>query len=621
MLLAYVFLFLLSAWILIFRPNQEKAILGGYLAFALAAIQWLWVLFSFLSQAQVPQELILWEFSFLGHHYVWSVFFDWAGLVYSFFALLSLWIGFRFSIKYLHLEPGNLKFFGLLPLILAGILIASWASSFEFFFLGWEWVGMSSFFLIAFYSYRTRAIRNAFRVFVIYKICDVGLLFSSILSHHGSQALNFYSLAQGNPEVFWELPRSVLLLVTFLSILASLGKSALFPFVNWPSRAMEGPTPSSAIFYGGAVLHLGVFLLYRLRFLLQQFPLAQGTLLLIGGLSFLYARLLSHTQSNVKGKIAYQTVSHVGLMAMEIAIGLEMLFLFHLTLHITYRVLQLLTSPSVMARLAHLGRRYSDLGYSVGLNRWYSSLYVLSLQEGFLSPSERGGGPGLNFSAIKFFAHRHRHTLALTLGVLAFVAWSFEHQNQLTREAFWLTGISLLLLLSAIYVLLKILLSYPRVQEALRGVLVSCILFSLSQLRLDPEHWQLSAGFMFMAFWAFVIAHWSYQPFMSQALHSYYGGMWLYPKRYRGALVSMIIFAAYPLSPMFLLEDAIYSRFLNHFWVESLMIYFYFLLLGVVVARLMVKVFWGFHYRALINPIIPPDIVDVSIKSREGILH
>jgi NADH:ubiquinone oxidoreductase subunit 5 (subunit L)/multisubunit Na+/H+ antiporter MnhA subunit len=117
-------------------------------------------------------------------------------------------------------------------------------------FAGWEIVGLSSFLLIAFYRHRSQPIRNAIRAYMVYRFCDLGLLLAAWLSdlllhgnNHFSELPQQFVSAPSTPGDAW----SHLALSLFV-LIAATGKSAQFPFSYWLPRAMEGPTPSSAIF-------------------------------------------------------------------------------------------------------------------------------------------------------------------------------------------------------------------------------------------------------------------------------------------------------------------------------------------------------------------------------------
>ena len=174
-------------------------------------------------------------------------------------------------------------------------------------FAGWEIVGVSSFLLIAFYRHRPQPIRNALRAYSIYRFCDVGLLLGAWMSHllfhesqHFSQLANLFQHSAMPPAGY-----ASLLILSWLIVIAASGKSAQFPFCFWLPRAMEGPTPSSAIFYGALSIHLGVFLLLRTTPIWTYHYLPRTMVLVIGLLTVVIANLSEKTQSNIKGQVAY----------------------------------------------------------------------------------------------------------------------------------------------------------------------------------------------------------------------------------------------------------------------------------------------------------------------------
>ena len=107
--------------------------------------------------------------------------------------------------------------------------------------------------------------RNGLRVWAVYRISDAALLLAAVVLHHLSGEGDFDKLLG---KEAWPLGTAAItsqqaLFVGLLLLLAAAGKSALVPFSGWLPRAMEGPTPSSAVFYGALSVHLGAFLLLR----------------------------------------------------------------------------------------------------------------------------------------------------------------------------------------------------------------------------------------------------------------------------------------------------------------------------------------------------------------------
>lgn len=101
-----------------------------------------------------------------------------------------------------------------------------------------------------------------------------------------------------------------LLLMGF--VIAALAKSAVMPFSSWISRALEGPTPSSAVFYGSLMVHAGVYLLLRMAPLLEQAPIVQFVLVALGILTVLYGFLGGLVQTDIKTAFMFSTTGQIG---------------------------------------------------------------------------------------------------------------------------------------------------------------------------------------------------------------------------------------------------------------------------------------------------------------------
>ena len=111
---------------------------------------------------------------------------------------------------------------------------------------------------------------------------------------------------------------------------------------------MEGPTPSSAVYYGSLSIHAGCFLLLRSAPLLEQAPVAR---LLAGGIGLataIFAAMTTRVQSDVKSSLAYASLTQVGIIVVEIAIGWYTIAFIHLAGHACFRLLQFLSAPNVL---------------------------------------------------------------------------------------------------------------------------------------------------------------------------------------------------------------------------------------------------------------------------------
>jgi NADH:ubiquinone oxidoreductase subunit 5 (subunit L)/multisubunit Na+/H+ antiporter MnhA subunit len=256
----------------------------------------------------------------------------------------------RFSFRYLHRERGFTRFFLLLALFQLGMTLTVLADTLDLIFLGWELVAISSTLLIAFFQERREPARNAMWAFCTYRACDLGLAIAAMLLFHyaGSSSLHeLFGMADW-PRGASNLPTSVATQIGLFLLLAAIGKSAQFPFGAWLSRAMEGPTPSSAIFYGALSIHAGAYLLLRCAPLLAQSPVASGAVVAVGGVTMLQATVTARVQSDVKSRLAFAAMSQVGLMFVEIGLGFYELALWHMLGHATLRAWQFLRAPSAL---------------------------------------------------------------------------------------------------------------------------------------------------------------------------------------------------------------------------------------------------------------------------------
>jgi len=131
-------------------------------------------------------------------------------------------------------------------------------------------------------------------------------------------------------------------------ILGSLGKAGQFPFHTWLARAMEGPTPSSALFYGALSVHLGPLLLIKTE---AYWSWSFGLKVLIAALGIVTAllcRLTGRATGNVKGQLAYAVMSQIGLIYIELALGYYKLALLHMIGHALLRTWQYLRSSALL---------------------------------------------------------------------------------------------------------------------------------------------------------------------------------------------------------------------------------------------------------------------------------
>jgi NAD(P)H-quinone oxidoreductase subunit 5 len=264
-------------------------------------------------------------------------------LSFPFLALAVMLSGLiaQFSATYLHREAGFLRFFLLLHLFAFGSVLAFAAGSFDLLAAGWEVVGITSVLLIGFFEFRPASVENGLRVFGIYRACDIGLLVGVFAMHHWAKTASF---DHGLPV----LTSAQAVIVCLLLLLAAAGKAAQIPFSGWLPRAMEGPTPSSAIFYGAISIHAGAYLLLRAQPLLARSVLASALVILIGLATAIHGTIVGRASTDAKTSLAYATLTQVGVVFIEIGLGWKWVAVVHILGNATVRTMQFLRAPSML---------------------------------------------------------------------------------------------------------------------------------------------------------------------------------------------------------------------------------------------------------------------------------
>ncbi|MCA9668282.1 MAG: proton-conducting membrane transporter [Myxococcales bacterium] len=287
-----------------------------------------------------------------------------------------------FSFRYLHHEQGFRRYFFQMTLFVVGITFVALAGSVEVLFVGWEFLGLSSALLVGFFQERRAPVANALRVYAVYRLSDAAMLSAAVLLHHWTGSGNLTPLFSGGLE---HLGPVHALVVGLLLIVSVASKSALWPFSGWLPRAMEGPTPSSAVYYGALSIHAGCFLLLRVQPLLLASTVATVLMVIGGVITAFYGALAGRVQTDVKSAISYATLAQVGIIVVEISCGLRILPMLHITGHACFRLLQFLSAPNVLHDLHDLENR---LGAAIhaperGAARGRTSLYLFALERGF----------------------------------------------------------------------------------------------------------------------------------------------------------------------------------------------------------------------------------------------
>jgi multicomponent K+:H+ antiporter subunit A len=256
------------------------------------------------------------------------------------FALLILVIGLLVVIYaryYLAPEDSQERFYGLLLLFMGAMLGVVLSENLLLLVTFWELTSLSSFLLIGFWRHDADARRGARLALMITGAGGLALLAGVLLLGHvvGSFELT-QVLAAGDAIKAHPLYETILVLV----LLGAFTKSAQFPFHFWLPHAMAAPTPVSAYLHSATMVKAGIFLLGRL------FPALAGTevwFFVVSGVGLttqLFASYVALFRHDLKGLLAYSTVSHLGLVTLLFGLGTplgEIAAVFHIINHAVFK--------------------------------------------------------------------------------------------------------------------------------------------------------------------------------------------------------------------------------------------------------------------------------------------
>ena len=288
-------------------------------------------------------------------HFSINFYFDKITMVYGMVSSAVTFMVCVFSRYYMHREKGFKRFFNTILFFYLGINFIIFAGNLETMFIGWEIIGIASFLLISYYRDRYLPVKNALKVVSFYRLADIFLLLGIWFCHHVfERSITFqelYDFESRHLEILHDKSFQMIIPIVFLVV--ALVKSAQFPFSSWLPRAMEGPTASSAIFYGSLSVHIGVFLLLRTYPLWEDNLTFKIIVIAFGLFTTLIATGIGRVQSTVKTQIAYSSIAQIGIMFIEVALGWHWLVLIHFIGNTFLRTYQLLVSPSVLSYLIH----------------------------------------------------------------------------------------------------------------------------------------------------------------------------------------------------------------------------------------------------------------------------
>lgn len=536
--------------------------------------------------------------------FYFSFLFDKVSAVFLLVGSLLTFLVITYSRLYMHREEGYKRFFSTILFFYAGYCLVVLSGNFEVLFAGWEILGISSFLLISFYRERYLPVKNAFKVFSIYRLSDVGLVLAAWMCHmiwHHNIQFNEWTALIAKME---HVNPSALTALGFLLLLSASAKSAQFPFSSWLPRAMEGPTPSSAIFYGSLSIHMGVFVLLRTQPIWSHSTYVAIAMAAVGLITAFVCAGIAQVQSTIKTQIAYSSLTQIGLIFVELSLGFENVALLHFTGNAFLRTYQLLISPSIVSYLIR-EQSYSTGQRPEGLLLYLplplqKALYLLSVKEWnmdyFLeallwAPIKKAG----------FLARFFLTPFGIALFVLS-IAGSWTYLNIAGHNPAQI--VNLISALMSIVGLFMVLLSFSErihTRTAWTLVFANHVWITAAVSTSDRLTWSEIAVYLSGAFvsWLSGIAvlMWLKKQEPDLSLKSFQGHVYAHPTMALAFFICCLGLAGFPITPTFIGEDVIFHHIHENQFLVALCAALSYIIDGLAIVRIYTRVFMGPHIR------------------------
>jgi NADH-quinone oxidoreductase subunit L len=251
-----------------------------------------------------------------------------------------------YSIGYMAHDPERRRFFGYLNLFVAAMLLLVLGNSFLALYVGWEGVGLASYLLIGFWSYKPTAATAAKKAFVVNRVGDVGLSLAIMLMFATMGTTSFAGVFTGADDLL----KGTATAIGLLLLLGACGKSAQFPLQSWLLDAMEGPTPVSALIHAATMVTAGVYLIARANPIFDASPNARLAVTIVGAVTLVIGAIIGCAYDDIKKVLASSTMSQIGYMILAVGLGpgVYAIGILHLVTHGFFKANMFLGAGSVM---------------------------------------------------------------------------------------------------------------------------------------------------------------------------------------------------------------------------------------------------------------------------------
>lgn len=275
-----------------------------------------------------------------------------------------------YSAEFMARDEDYSRFFAYMNLFVGAMLVLVLGENLLLLYLGWEGVGLCSYFLIGFW-YKDPANGSAARkAFIVTRIGDTAMAIALFILVYTFNTLNIQeilTMAEGR----WVLGPGMAVATAALLLGGAVGKSAQLPLQTWLPDAMAGPTPVSALIHAATMVTAGVYLIARTNTLFVLAPTIQMIVAVIGAATLLIAGFTALTQRDIKRVLAYSTISQIGYMFLALGVGAFTAAMFHFMTHAFFKALLFLAAGVLIEHLHH----EHDMFKMGGMKKHFPSTY------------------------------------------------------------------------------------------------------------------------------------------------------------------------------------------------------------------------------------------------------
>jgi len=260
-----------------------------------------------------------------------------------------------YSVRYMAEEAGYGRFFVLLDLMTAALLIMVAAGDLISLLIAWHLIGVLLYFLLGQDTRSKSAYRYGFWTFITYRFGDLPLvLAAAVLFHtfHTWSLPEIFAALAANPDTKTLLELPVSEVVGALIAMSAFARSAQFLLHTWLPYTMDGPTPVSALMHAG-IVNAGGFLINRFAPVFAYTDNVLHWVFIVGLFTAVIGSVLMLSQHDIKKSLGYSTMGQMGFMIMECGVGAFSLAVFHLIAHGLFKGTLFLSAGGIIGEARH----------------------------------------------------------------------------------------------------------------------------------------------------------------------------------------------------------------------------------------------------------------------------